>query len=312
MPLRSASTFESMMLNGLPLAQDLEVVRCQRGSAVVAPRVPQSVARASAPEAGKSSLGLQIEAVISGFAGVIRRNPELAGKTEQIGANDLSRPGRVHAKPRIQIEAHPVAAAVAHVIHAERHRLSDLALVAERYLRRSRHLSSGMIVLHRAGVSRQHAGRKHLVEQCAIHGRTVHEHRIGWETSLAWARVRRVGRDGVRWYVIAAFSMATMALYSFPSPFWALPTIFLSGPAAAASIALINATGNLGGFAGPYMIGYLADLTGGYTAGLLYLVACGVIGSALVLSLRVTRPDAEMPQRNDEPQRIAAAPTLSP
>lgn len=60
------------------------------------------------------------------------------------------------------------------------------------------------------------------------------------------------------------------------------------------------------------MIGYLADLTGGYTAGLLYLVACGVIGSALVLSLRVTRPDAEMPQRNDEPQRIAAAPTLSP
>lgn len=159
------------MLNGLPLAQDLEVVRCQRGSAVVAPRVPQSVARASAPEAGKSSLGLQIEAVISGFAGVIRRNPELAGKTEQIGANDLSRPGRVHAKPRIQIEAHPVAAAVAHVIHAERHRLSDLALVAERYLRRSRHLSSGMIVLHRAGVSRQRAGRKHLVEQCAIHGR---------------------------------------------------------------------------------------------------------------------------------------------
>ena len=50
---------------------------------------------------------------------------------------------------------------------------------------------------------------------------------------------------------IAAFSVATMALYSFPSPFWTLPTLFLTGPAAAASIALINATGNLGGFAGP-------------------------------------------------------------
>jgi MFS transporter, ACS family, tartrate transporter len=86
---------------------------------------------------------------------------------------------------------------------------------------------------------------------------------------------------------MTAFSAATMALYSFPSPFWALPTIFLSGPAAAASIALINATGNLGGFAGPYMIGYLADLTGGYTAGILYLVACGLAGSALVLALRV-------------------------
>jgi ACS family tartrate transporter-like MFS transporter len=107
---------------------------------------------------------------------------------------------------------------------------------------------------------------------------------------------------------IAAFSMATMALYSFPSPFWALPTIFLSGPAAAASIALINATGNLGGFAGPYLIGYLADLTGGYTAGLLYLVACGLTGSALILSLRVARPDADLSQMTEEPRRIAVAP----
>ena len=94
---------------------------------------------------------------------------------------------------------------------------------------------------------------------------------------------------------IAAFSAATMALYSFPSPFWALPTIFLSGPAAAASIALINATGNLGGFAGPYMIGYLADRTGSYTAGILYLVASGLIGSGLVLALRWAAPAAEAP-----------------
>jgi len=105
---------------------------------------------------------------------------------------------------------------------------------------------------------------------------------------------------------IVAFSMATMALYSFPSPFWSLPTIFLSGPAAAASIALINATGNLGGFAGPYLIGYLADVTGGYTAGLLYLVFCGLAGSALVLSLRVARPDAAAPL-TDNPPAVAVA-----
>ncbi len=110
---------------------------------------------------------------------------------------------------------------------------------------------------------------------------------------------------------IAAFSVATMALYSFPSPFWALPTIFLSGPAAAASIALINATGNLGGFAGPYMIGYLADLTGTYTAGILYLVASGVVGSGLVLALRVTRVDADTPLKREEPQPIAVAPVVS-
>jgi MFS transporter, ACS family, tartrate transporter len=93
---------------------------------------------------------------------------------------------------------------------------------------------------------------------------------------------------------IAAFSVATMALYSFPSPFWALPTVFLSGPAAAASIALINSIGNLGGFLGPYVIGYLSDLTGGFTAGLLYLVGAGFFGGLLVLSLRPEKSPAAL------------------
>jgi ACS family tartrate transporter-like MFS transporter len=108
---------------------------------------------------------------------------------------------------------------------------------------------------------------------------------------------------------IAAFCIATMALYSFPSPFWSLPTMFLSGPAAAASVALINATGNLGGFAGPYIIGYLADRTGDYNAGLMYLIACGVIGSGAVLSLRATRPDAQMPQASQDTPAVAVART---
>ena len=93
---------------------------------------------------------------------------------------------------------------------------------------------------------------------------------------------------------ILAFSVATMALYSFPSPFWALPTVFLTGPAAAASIALINSIGNLGGFLGPYVIGYLSDLTGGFTAGLLYLVGAGFLGGLLVLSLRPEKAPAPL------------------
>jgi MFS transporter, ACS family, tartrate transporter len=85
---------------------------------------------------------------------------------------------------------------------------------------------------------------------------------------------------------IAAFSVATMALYSFPSPFWALPTLFLSGPAAAATIALINSCGNLGGFLGPYAIGSLTDRTGNYNAGLYYLCVCTLVGGVSVLVLR--------------------------
>ncbi len=94
---------------------------------------------------------------------------------------------------------------------------------------------------------------------------------------------------------ITMISIATMALYAFPSPFWALPTAFLSGTAAAASVALINSIGNLGGFVGPYVIGFLTEKTGSYKAGLLYLVASGIVGGLLVVAL---------PPRN-QPNRIA-------
>ncbi len=91
---------------------------------------------------------------------------------------------------------------------------------------------------------------------------------------------------------VAAFCVATMALYAFPSPFWTLPTLFVTGPAAAASIALINSIGNLGGFLGPYAVGYLTDRTGSYAAGIYYLMAAGAIGGTIILCLRrsMTRP----------------------
>jgi len=71
--------------------------------------------------------------------------------------------------------------------------------------------------------------------------------------------------------------------------FWALPTSFLSGTTAAASIGLINSFGNLGGFAGPYVVGYLSTKTGSYYGGVLYLSASALIASFLILALRATR-----------------------
>jgi ACS family tartrate transporter-like MFS transporter len=69
-------------------------------------------------------------------------------------------------------------------------------------------------------------------------------------------------------------------------PFWALPTAFLSGPAAAAGIALINSVGNLGGFAGPYLIGRVRDATGSFAGSLLTIAGMLLVGSALAISLR--------------------------
>ena len=56
---------------------------------------------------------------------------------------------------------------------------------------------------------------------------------------------------------------------------------------AAAGIAAINSLGNLSGFAGPFAMGYLKDLTGGFTAGLLLLAVVGLIGALVTIRLRI-------------------------
>jgi MFS transporter, ACS family, tartrate transporter len=88
---------------------------------------------------------------------------------------------------------------------------------------------------------------------------------------------------------LVALSVAAMGLYSFTPPFWSIPTAFLRGPAAAAGIALINAIGNLGGFTGPYLMGWLQDLTGDFLSGLRVLAVAAVVSAALILTSRVGR-----------------------
>ena len=70
------------------------------------------------------------------------------------------------------------------------------------------------------------------------------------------------------------------------APFWCMPTLILSGEAAAVGIALINSLGNLGGFIGPYAIGSLKDATGSNEGSFLGLAACGVGVAVFCVSLR--------------------------
>jgi len=67
--------------------------------------------------------------------------------------------------------------------------------------------------------------------------------------------------------------------------FWTLPTTFLSGTGAAAGIAAVNSIGNLGGYFGPKVFGWLKDFTGADYASLMFLAACAVIGAGIVLVL---------------------------
>ena len=71
----------------------------------------------------------------------------------------------------------------------------------------------------------------------------------------------------------SASRISQMAQRSMVGVFWALPPMFLGGTAAAAGLGLINATGNLGGFFGPTVMGWLRESTGGYAGGLLVLAA---------------------------------------
>jgi ACS family tartrate transporter-like MFS transporter len=82
-----------------------------------------------------------------------------------------------------------------------------------------------------------------------------------------------------------ALSIAAIGIYSALSTFWALPPSFLGGTAAAGGIALINSISNLGGFVGPYVMGWLLAETRGYAAGMAVLSACLVVAAVVVLML---------------------------
>jgi nitrate/nitrite transporter NarK len=84
---------------------------------------------------------------------------------------------------------------------------------------------------------------------------------------------------------VLLFVVAGGSFYGFQPVFWAVPTRFLTESAAAASIGLINAVGNLGGFAGPMVVGYLATRTHSFSAGLLYLVASLFLSGVLMLAV---------------------------
>jgi ACS family tartrate transporter-like MFS transporter len=86
---------------------------------------------------------------------------------------------------------------------------------------------------------------------------------------------------------VALLCFAQIGVSSVPPMFWPLPASFLTGASAAAGIAAINSLGNLSGFAGPFAMGYLKDLTGNFTVGLLLLAGCAVLGAAVVVTLRI-------------------------
>jgi MFS transporter, ACS family, tartrate transporter len=104
------------------------------------------------------------------------------------------------------------------------------------------------------------------------------------------------------WWAMVGLSIATFGFYGSKGPFWSMPPMFMTGTAAAASIAWINSLGNLGGFFGPWYVGVVKDWSGSYAGGLYGLAFLCVI-SAVVCALFLEIPNpAAAPER-----KLAAA-----
>jgi ACS family tartrate transporter-like MFS transporter len=91
---------------------------------------------------------------------------------------------------------------------------------------------------------------------------------------------------------LSMFSLAAAGIYGYFAGFWALPGSLLTGAAGAAAIGLINSVGNLGGFVGPSIVGYVKDRTGSYAGGVFYLSMSAIVASICVLAVR-HKPHAE-------------------
>ena len=114
------------------------------------------------------------------------------------------------------------------------------------------------------------------------------EHR--WHSAVAavvgaLGLVLSVAMHGDAVWAMAGLTIATMGIMATLPVFWGLPTSFLGGAAAAAGIAFINSFGNLSGFAAPFLIGVIKDITKSTDSGLHMLAGLLVLGAVLVLVL---------------------------
>jgi ACS family tartrate transporter-like MFS transporter len=85
---------------------------------------------------------------------------------------------------------------------------------------------------------------------------------------------------------LAALTVAAVGIWGTLGPFWAMSSRILTGAAEAAGIALINSIGNLGGFAGPYLIGVVRSRTNSFTGALIVLALFPLAGAVVTLLLR--------------------------
>jgi len=117
-----------------------------------------------------------------------------------------------------------------------------------------------------------------------------------WACVLSTVGLVIAGMTMGTWWALVGMSIAACGFYGSKGPFWAMPPMFLTGPAAAAAIAWINSIGNLGGFFGPWYVGFVRDATGSYAGGLYGLAVFGIVSAVICAFFLNIRNHAEAVQ----------------
>ena len=105
---------------------------------------------------------------------------------------------------------------------------------------------------------------------------------VGLPLLLTAAALAVCGYMDNPYFTMVALVVAAIGTFCTFALFWTLPTAWLSGSAPAGAIALINSIGNLAGFGGPYLIGWVKEATGSTSTGLLVLAVLPLVGGLLV------------------------------
>jgi ACS family tartrate transporter-like MFS transporter len=138
-----------------------------------------------------------------------------------------------------------------------------------------------------------------LVGQLLVGWNSDRTHERRWHASLpivlgAATLALVPGSRGTLWLTVVLFTLALVGVKSYLPAFWALPSLFLTESAAAASIGLINSFGNLGGMVGPSVLGIVKQATGTYRYGLWFLSVSVIVSAMIIVALGIGgRPGPE-------------------
>jgi ACS family tartrate transporter-like MFS transporter len=119
---------------------------------------------------------------------------------------------------------------------------------------------------------------------CWGHSSDRHQERR-WHL-IAASMVAAAGLAGTAFFTgsawaLVAMSIAAVGLYGSRPSFWPIPSLFLTGTAAAGGLALINSIGNLGGYVGPFIVGWIKQSTDSFEMGVYFLAACAFASALL-------------------------------